>query len=90
LARQLSYVTDSFLLTPSELAEAIAGLPLRLVSDESALDYERAHLSPTAWAARAWLDSWATGDRLFALNPDERPPLSLRWLVYERPTATAD
>jgi 2-polyprenyl-3-methyl-5-hydroxy-6-metoxy-1,4-benzoquinol methylase len=90
LARQLSYVTDSFLLTPPELAEAIAGLPLQLVSDESALDYERAHLSPTAWAARAWLDSWATGDRLFALNPDERPPLSLRWLVYERPTATAD
>lgn len=84
LARQLSYVTDSFLLRPTELAGAIAGLPLRLVSDESALAYERAHLSPEALAAREWLEPWATGDRLFPLGENQRPPLSLRWVLFER------
>lgn len=86
LARQLSYVTDSFLLQPAELARAIASLPLRVVSDEPALAYEREHLPPEALAARAWLDPWATGDRLFPLGEQQRPPISLRWLVYERVT----
>lgn len=84
LVREWGRVTDAYPLAMSELAAAIAGLPLVLVSDEDALAYEREHLSPEARQARPWFDRWASASRLFQLPGDRVPPVSLRWRVYER------
>lgn len=84
LVRQVAHSMDGALLTRPELDQVMADLPLTLVSDESAFEYESAHLEPAARATRAWLDSWATAERLFALPNGQKPPISLRWLLYQR------
>lgn len=82
VARELSQVFWSTFFTPADLAGALEGLPLRLVSDEDALAYERAHQPEDRWPPTGWYESWAQGEDVF--GPLSTPPISLRWLVLRR------
>lgn len=83
LERELSQVFLCNLFQRSEIAAAMQGLPLELVSDESAYDFERAHRPDEAWPPSGWFSDWARGLELYDLPP-ERSPAELRWLVLRR------
>jgi SAM-dependent methyltransferase len=83
LALQMSRVTDAFIFTRSQLASALKNLPLQLISDESVVEYEQAHLPAPAWPPTEWFCHWASGRRLFALTR-EPPPVELRWILCRR------
>jgi SAM-dependent methyltransferase len=83
LARELSQVFWCNLFTKTDIAEAMAGLPLEFVSDESTHDFESARQSAEAWPPTGWFVEWARGLNLFNL-PGGRAPIDLRWLVYRR------
>jgi 2-polyprenyl-3-methyl-5-hydroxy-6-metoxy-1,4-benzoquinol methylase len=80
--RELAQMSWSFLLTPSELAEAIAPLPFAILSQESAFDYEKAHLPAEAFPPTPWFASWATGRDLFPM--EQAPPANLQWILAQR------
>ena len=71
-------------MTPGELKSLVARLGLELVSDESALEYERAHLPPEAWPPTSWFENWAKGHNLFDVTCGTAP-IELRWLELRRP-----
>jgi len=81
VARQVSDIAGSAIFTRGELAALTERLPLDLVSDESAHDYERAHLPAEAWPPTLWFEDWAHGRNVFALPP-AKVPLELRWLEF--------
>jgi hypothetical protein len=83
VARQLSQVLWCCLFTRHDLELASKGLPLERVVDESAAEYERAHLPEGQYPSTGWYEGWCGGQDLFDL-PAERPPMELRWLVYRR------
>ncbi|MBD1938811.1 class I SAM-dependent methyltransferase [Microcoleus sp. FACHB-68] len=83
VVRQMSEVAWSSLFTPAELAAALEGLPLELVSDESVYEYEQEHLPAEAWPPTGWFTQWAAGRDLFPIS-DGLPPIELRWLLYRR------
>jgi SAM-dependent methyltransferase len=78
---QVSEVAWSRAFTREELAAAVAGLPLTLVSDEPVLAYERAHLPE--WPPTDWYEGWSDGRDVFELEEGESP-IELRWLTYRR------
>jgi SAM-dependent methyltransferase len=82
LARQLSPSFLSSLFSPGDLEQAVAGMPLELVSNESCAGYERENLSPDAWPPTGWFEAWAHGNNLFDIAG--QPPCELRWLVFRR------
>ncbi len=69
MAKQMSEQSWSFLITRQELSEAIEGLPLEIVSDESVIEYEQQHLPKEAWPPTSWFQSWASGRDLLPLEP---------------------
>ncbi|HAN45984.1 MAG TPA: class I SAM-dependent methyltransferase [Cyanobacteria bacterium UBA8156] len=82
--RQVAAVSQAFFTTERELTQAMAGLPLVLVSREPVFDYERDRLPPAAWPPSPWFADWTTGRLVF---PDtEPPPIALEWLCYRRLT----
>ena len=81
VVRQLSQAAWCSVFTREELAQAAQGLPFELLSDESVLEFERAHLPPDAWPPTGWFEQWASGQDLFEM-PGKQAPLELRWLVY--------
>jgi 2-polyprenyl-3-methyl-5-hydroxy-6-metoxy-1,4-benzoquinol methylase len=83
LARQLSQVLWSALFTRRDLDQAAQDLPLHRQSDESALEFERAHLPADQWPPTGWFEGWSGGQDLFDL-PAQKPPFELRWLVYRK------
>jgi SAM-dependent methyltransferase len=83
LARQLSQVLWCCLFTRHDLEQASQGLPFERVADESAAEYERAHLPEGQYPSTGWYEGWSGGQDLFEL-PAERPPMELRWLVYRK------
>ncbi|HEX2872298.1 MAG TPA: class I SAM-dependent methyltransferase [Polyangiaceae bacterium] len=83
LARQLSQVLWCCLFTRNDLELASKGLPFERVADESAAEYERAHLPEGQYPSTGWYEGWSGGQDLFEL-PAERPPMELRWLVYRK------
>jgi SAM-dependent methyltransferase len=83
LARQLSQVLWCCLFTRHDLELASKGLPFERVADESAAEYERAHLPEGHYPSTGWYEGWSGGQDLFEL-PAERPPMELRWLVYRK------
>ena len=83
LARQLSQVLWCCLFTRHELEVASKGLPFERVADESAAEYEKAHLPEGQYPSTGWYEGWSGGQDLFEL-PAERPPMELRWLVYRK------
>ena len=84
LAQEMGRVSDAMMFPPAMLEAAIEGTALTFVADEDAWAYEMAHLSPEAKEARQWLESWALAKRIFALPVGQRPPVSLRWLRYQK------
>ncbi|MCS6958571.1 MAG: class I SAM-dependent methyltransferase [Pseudanabaenaceae cyanobacterium SKYGB_i_bin29] len=82
MMREVAEVAWSFLVTPGELQECLAGLPLAIESNESAYDYERTFLPPAAWPPTKWFINWATGRDVFPTTAE--PPMSLRWILARR------
>jgi 2-polyprenyl-3-methyl-5-hydroxy-6-metoxy-1,4-benzoquinol methylase len=83
LAKQAGSCVWSTLLTQRELAEIARAVELELLSDDSAVEYEKAHLPAEAWPPTPWYVPWATGYNLFS-PVTGTPPIELRWLLYRR------
>jgi SAM-dependent methyltransferase len=69
--------------TRQQLGQCTDGLGLELISDESVLEFESAHLPLDAWPPTPVFAEWATCQHLFNL-PRDKCPVELRWLVYRR------
>jgi precorrin-6B methylase 2 len=82
-ALELGQQCNTMIFTRDELATAAADLPLDLIGDDSAYEYEKAHLPEGAWPPTDWFDGWASGLDVFDL-PREDSPIELRWLVYQK------
>ncbi|WP_276034103.1 class I SAM-dependent methyltransferase [Mycobacterium alsense] len=82
-ARQLGQQCNTMIFTREEVTGAAAGLPLAPVADDSAYDYEKAHLPPGAWPPTGWFEGWASGLDVFDVTREESP-IELRWLVYRK------
>jgi SAM-dependent methyltransferase len=82
-ARELGQQVYSCIFTRDEMAAAAAGLPLELLSDDSAYEYEKAHLPEGAWPPTGWYERWASGQDVFEVER-EQSPIELRWLVYRK------
>lgn len=81
--RELGQQCNSMTFTRDEVTDAAAQLPLELVADDSAYEYEKAHLSEGAWPPTSWFDGWASGLDVFDVEREESP-IELRWLVYQK------
>ena len=82
-ARELGQQCNTMIFTRGELSAAAIELPLDLVSDDSAYEYEKIHLPDGAWPPTSWFDGWANGLDVFDVERDDSP-IELRWLVYRR------
>lgn len=83
LLREMSQVAWASLFTARELTQALEGLPLVVLSNESVVEYEHANLPREAWPPTGWFMSWTTGK---AIMPLERgyPPIDMRWILCRR------
>ncbi|MFM9136229.1 MAG: class I SAM-dependent methyltransferase [bacterium] len=82
-ARELAQQCYTSIFTRAEIDTAVAGLPLHLESDDSAYEYERAHLPQGAWPPTSWYERWASGQDVFDIER-ESSPIELRWLVFRK------
>jgi SAM-dependent methyltransferase len=82
-ARELGQQCNSMIFTRDEVTSAAAELPLELVADDSAYEYEKTHLPEGAWPPTGWFDGWASGLDVFDVEREESP-IELRWLVYQK------
>ncbi|OBI55544.1 bifunctional 2-polyprenyl-6-hydroxyphenol methylase/3-demethylubiquinol 3-O-methyltransferase UbiG [Mycobacterium sp. E787] len=82
-ARELGQQCNTMIFTRDEVAGAGAELPLALVADDSAYEYEKANLPEGAWPPTGWFEGWASGLDVFDVKRDESP-IELRWLVYQK------
>jgi len=82
-ARELGLQVYTSIFTYPEVAAAAAGLPLRLVADDSVYDYEQRHLPPAAWPPTGWYADWVSGLDVFDV-PRHESPIEMRWLVYRK------
>ncbi len=85
-ALQLGQQCYTTIFTQPQIAAAVAGFPLALVSDESVYEYEKAHLPPANWPPTSWYAEWVSGQDVFDVPRDNRP-IEMRWLVYEKAMA---
>ncbi|MCT7962272.1 class I SAM-dependent methyltransferase [Laspinema sp. D1] len=83
VTRQMSQVNWSCLFTRSDLAHAMAGLPLELISDESWVTYEQTHRPEETWPPHESFLNWATGRELL-LTPPDQTAMELRWILCKR------
>lgn len=82
-ALQLGQQCYTTIFTQSQMADALAGFPLTLVSDESVYDYEKEHLPAESWPPTSWYADWVSGQDVFDVPRSERP-IEMRWLVYQK------
>ena len=82
-AVELGQQCNTMIFTREQMASAAAGLPLELVADDSAYEYEKAHLPEGGWPPTGWFEGWASGLDVFDVER-EHSPISLHWLVYEK------
>ena len=82
-ARELGQQCNSMIFTSDELTQAAAQLPLGLIADDFAYEYEKTHLPESAWPPTAWFEGWAHGLDVFDVERDQSP-IELRWLVYQK------
>lgn len=87
-AVQMAQQCYSTLFTQPDMAAALAGFPLTLVSDVGVYDYERANLPDGAWPPTGWYPEWVSGQDVFDVAREDRP-IEMRWLVYELPNRIA-
>jgi SAM-dependent methyltransferase len=81
--REFAQQMYSMFFTRHEMSTAAAQLPLELVADDSAYEYEKAHLPEGAWPPTGWWETWASGLDVFGEIRREMSPFELRWLVYQ-------
>ena len=74
---------ETKIFTRDDLSAASSQLPVELVTDDSAYEYEKTHLPDGAWPPTEWFDGWASGLDLFDVEREESP-IELRWLVYQK------
>lgn len=82
--RELSQQRWSCIFTRQELTAAIAGLPLKLISDDLVYDFERENLPQEAFPPTGWFTNWATGRDLLPLQLHEQSWMNLHWLLFKR------
>lgn len=82
-ARELGQQCNTMIFTRDEVTGAAAQLPFELVADDSAYEYEKAHLPEGAWPPTGWFEPWASGLDVFDVSREESP-IELRWLVYQK------
>lgn len=83
-ARQFGQCAYSSIFTHAELHDAVGGLPLELVSDESVYDFEKENLPEEEWPPTSWYENWTTGQDVFSVADRESSPIDMRWLVYRK------
>jgi hypothetical protein len=82
-ARELGQQCNTMIFTRDEITGAVAVLPLELVADDAAYEYEKTHLPEGAWPPTGWYADWASGLDVFDVEREESP-IELRWLVYQK------
>ena len=82
-ARELGQQCNTMIFTRDEVTGAAAELPLELIADDSAYEYEKAHLPEGAWPPTGWFEGWTSGLDVFDVAREESP-IELRWLVYQK------
>ena len=82
-ARELGQQCNTMIFTWEEMTNAADELPLELVADDSAYEYEKLHLPEGVWPPTASLADWASGLDLFDVEREESP-IELRWFVYQK------
>jgi SAM-dependent methyltransferase len=82
-ARELGQQCNTGIFTWEEMSSAADLLPLELVADDSAYDYEETHLPEGAWPLTPWFPNWASGLDVFDVERSDSP-IELRWLVYQK------
>lgn len=82
-ARELAQQVYAGIFTGEEIDTASAGLPLRLMTNDSVYDYEKANLPPGHWPPTGWYADWVSGLDIFDV-PREQSPVEMRWLVYQK------
>jgi SAM-dependent methyltransferase len=82
-ARELGQQCNTMIFTWDEMSSAADLLPLELVADDSAYDYEKAHLPQGAWPLTPWFPNWASGLDVFDVERSDSP-IELHWLVYQK------
>lgn len=83
LARQMSEVMWCRVFTRHDLQIAAAGHPIECISDESTLEYERAHQPAEQWPPTGWYEAWCVGQDAFDLSATKNP-MEVRWLTYRK------
>lgn len=83
LLREVAQLSWSSVITPQELRDAMEGLPLMEISNESVIEYEHQHLPSHAWPPTPWFETWATGRDVIPLEQGY-PPMELRWILCRR------
>jgi SAM-dependent methyltransferase len=82
-AREFAEQCYSAIFARAEVAQARAGLPFELVTDDSVHEYERAHLPDGAWPPTLWYSNWVSGKDVYEIEQGESP-VEMRWLVYRK------
>ncbi len=82
-AREFGQQCNSMMFTRDEVTGAVAQLPLELIADDSAYDYEKTHLPEGAWPPTGWFDAWVSGLDVFDVER-EQSPIEMRWLVFQK------
>jgi len=82
-AVELGQQCNTMIFTRDEVSRAAADLPLELIADDSAYDYEKAHLPEGAWPPTGWFEGWSSGLDVFDVVREDSP-IELRWLVYRK------
>ncbi len=83
MAHQWGQQCCATLFTRSDIAQTMAGLPLRVVADDAAHDFEKQHLPDVAWPPTPAYSEWALGQHMVALDRAQCP-IELRWLVLRK------
>lgn len=82
LTREVAQAAWASVFTRSDLEHAIVDLPLQMLSEVSAFEYERDHLPATAFPPTEWFVAWSTGQSIFPGMA--QPPIALFWVVAQR------
>ncbi len=82
LVRELGEVSFSSIFTPGELRQSIEGLPLKMLSAEATLEYEKHHYQGESWPPTPWYEGWCSGRNVFPI--EKKPPMQLYWVLMER------
>lgn len=82
-ALQLSQQCNSMIFTREQMTTAVTGLPLHLIADDSAYEYEKAQLPSDAWPPTPWFEGWAGGLDVFDVERADSP-IELRWIVFQK------